>query len=109
MPPPLSAFPIIFLSKFPHEIQAHNPLQRHPLPPPPPPHTHTHYNHEAKNHRYLNSPKLSFFCMNKAQGYFGAKAGGFNLYTRPIPKCDLQCQSFNDTVTQMRYMNRATN
>ena len=30
MPPPLSAFLITFLSKFPHKIQAHNPLQRQP-------------------------------------------------------------------------------
>ena len=30
--------------------------------------------------------------MNKAQGYFGAEARDFNLYARPIPECDLQCQ-----------------
>ena len=37
--------------------------------------------------------------MNKAQGYFGAEAGDSNLYARPIPKCNLQCQSFANTVT----------
>ena len=45
----------------------------------------------AENHRCPNSPKLPFFRMTKVQGYFGAEAGNFSLYPRPIPKCDLQC------------------
>ena len=47
-----------------------------------------------------NSANLPFFPMNKAQGYFGAENRDFNIYARPIPKCDLQCQSFTNTVTQ---------
>ena len=38
--------------------------------------------------------------MKKAQGYFGAEAGDFNLYERPIPQGDLQCQFFTNTLTQ---------
>ena len=55
---------------------------------------------KANNHQCPNSPKLPFFRTNKVQGYFGAKGGDFNLYARPIPKCDLQCQSFTNPVTQ---------
>ena len=36
--------------------------------------------------------------MKKDQGYFGAQAGDFNLYVRPIAKCEPQCQSFTNTV-----------
>ena len=32
-------------------------------------------NKKGKNQRCSNSPKRPFFRMNKAQGYFGAKAG----------------------------------
>ena len=38
--------------------------------------------------------------MNKALGHFGAEAGDFNLYARRIRNCDLQSQSFTNTVTQ---------
>ena len=37
---------------------------------------------------------MPFFRMNKAQGHFRAENGDFNIYRRPIPKCDLHCQSF---------------
>ena len=41
--------------------------------------------------------------MSKAQGYFGAEARDFNLYAKPIPKCGLECQSFTNSHTTLKY------
>ena len=49
----------------------------------------------GKNPRCPNSSKLPFFRKNTPKGYFAAETGDFN--SRPIPKYDLQCQSFTNT------------
>ena len=39
---------------------------------------------------------LSFFRKNTAQGYLATETGNFSLCARPIPKYDVQCQSFTN-------------
>ena len=45
--------------------------------------------------------------MNKAQGYFGVKNGDFNIYEGPIPKFDLQFQSF--TILSLKHCSNVIN
>ena len=48
--------------------------------------------------------------MNKAQGYFGAEAGDFNLYARPIPKCDPPVSIFyQHSHTTLKYCSNVLN
>ena len=58
------------------------------------------YHKKAINRQCPSSSKLPSFCKNTPKGYFRPKTGDFNKFARPIPKCDLQCQSFTKTVTQ---------
>ena len=41
--------------------------------------------------------------MSKAQGYIGAEAGDFNLYAKPIPKCEYHSH------TKLKYCSNVIN
>ena len=58
------------------------------------------YHKKSINPQCLSSPKLPRFRKDKSKGYLRPKTGDFNKFTRPIPKCDLQFQSFTNTVTK---------
>ena len=58
------------------------------------------YHKKSINPQCLSSPKLPRLRKNKPKGYIRPKTGDFNKFTRPIPKCDLQFQSFTNTVTK---------